>query len=105
MWKDTFKTWPYTPNQTYVIEDLSVPEFDVLLKSKDKAQIGTFAAMISKFWTGKFEEHNLQKPNCAVKDTEGNILTTTHSSFYLQVTIPISLFGKNERWWSWKSVL
>lgn len=69
----------------YTIEDIAVPEFDLLLQSKDEAQIETFAVLLNDVWKKRYEKNEFAKPACRVKNKHGEVVATTHCSFYLKV--------------------
>ena len=86
VWKDVYADWPATENGNYVIEDLQIPELDMLLASKEKGQLLAFSFLMNNHWEERFNKFELHKPNCAVKDSaDGEMLVPTHSSLYFKV--------------------
>ena len=91
VWKDVYTEWPSTENGNYIIEDMQIPELDMLLASKEKGQTLAFSYLVNNKWDEKFQKFELQKANCVVKNhVDGVRLTSTHSSLYFKVK---TLFG------------
>ena len=86
VWKNVYSEWPSTDSGNYIIEDLQIPELDMLLASKEKGQTLAFSYLMNNKWDEKFHKFELHKTNCIVKNpVDGVTLTSTHSSLYFKV--------------------
>ena len=85
VWDKLCKTWPKTEDGNYVISDLECPELTPLLRANKEEEIKLFSFLLNDVWESEFKTYDLLRPTCSVEDTNGLMITTTYSSFFMQV--------------------
>ena len=92
MWDKLCRTWPKTEDDNYVISDLECPELIPLLRANKEEEIKLFSFLLNDVWECDFKTYDLLRPTCSVEDTSGLMITTTYSSFFMQVGNPDDYF-------------
>ena len=80
-WTGLKSNWPTTADGIYHIDDLSCPEFETLLESRNIHQLLNLAEELDAKWKSNFSHLSC----IPVKDSQGNEVTTTLSSFLIKL--------------------
>ncbi|XP_047129806.1 uncharacterized protein LOC100210255 isoform X1 [Hydra vulgaris] len=84
-WEKYFETWPQTIDDTYIIDDLECPEFNQVVDGKNYREIYDMLEEFDERWSSEFSKFNFIRPGCLVKNTSGEVVSSTFCSFLLKM--------------------